>query len=32
MLRWQHLSFPIVDPNWHRSLWLPQECEWKQGD
>jgi hypothetical protein len=19
MLRWQHLSFPIVDPNWHRS-------------
>src|SRR5262245_60670069 len=21
----------IVNPNWHRSPWLPRECEWKQG-
>jgi hypothetical protein len=22
----------IEDPNWHRSISLHQECEWKQGE
>ena len=29
--RWQH-PLQIVNPNWHRSKSLLQECVWKQGE
>jgi hypothetical protein len=31
MRRWQH-PLQIENTNWHQSVSLPKECEWKQGE